>query len=137
MKLSLLRRLERSNTWYLPQEIDRFRSSYRKSILSCDNVNVEPCYIEDDILINDASKKYRRTIININSKDILVHRQRRKIITLEAVLEAQRRILRCSDEKLEKDHKLAYISDQFSNWSRTLVRRVGISNYHSAFSDEL
>ena len=73
-------------------------------------------------------------MINVNSKEILAYRQRRKTIALQAVLEAQRRIALCTYAESEKDHKLAYVSDQLSNWSRTLARRVGISNHRCAFS---
>jgi len=71
-------------------------------------------------------------MINIYSKNVLIHRERRKIIALKAVLEAQRRIGQYISEDPEKEYKIACVSHQFSSWSRTLARRVG---YHSAMSD--
>jgi len=51
---STMTELERSKIWYLPHEIDYFRSSHRQNILCCDINNIEPCYVEDEILNNDT-----------------------------------------------------------------------------------
>ena len=132
---SSMTELERSNTWYLPHEIEQFRSSYRTSILNSDTNNIEPCYVEYNFRKGDQNKDC--AMINVNSKNVLIYRQKRKIIALNAVLEAQKRIMQCISDESKKDHELACISDQFTFWSRALARRVGVSNYHSAVSDDL
>ena len=135
---SSMTELERSKIWYRPQEIDYFRNDYRQYIISSTINTEEPCYVEKDFINkkDGSSESINNNMVNINSMNMLIYRKRRKIIAIRAVLEAQKRIMKCLAVDLDKDNKLAYVSDQFSHWSRILARHVALNTYYSAVLDD-
>jgi len=102
----------RSSTWYDHEELESFRREARLSAISSPVVQ---------LLV-----KERRIIsrnMQIDEKEIISERRRRKHVAIQAVLEAQRR-LQCLP--FNKDEKLANVSSQFSHLTRDIARRVAV-----------
>merc|ERR1712232_1380794 len=73
------------------------------------------------LLVKESMMKGRS--MQLDEKEVLYHKRRRKHVAIQAVLEAHRRL---KDLPVDKEQKLADVSSQFSNWSRDLARRVAV-----------
>ena len=103
---------ERASTWYKQEELDSFRSEAHLSTLSSPAVQ---------LLVKESMAKSRS--MQLDEKEVLYQKRRRKHVAIQAVLEAQRRL---KNLPLDKEQKLSDVSSQFSNWARDLARRVAV-----------
>jgi len=102
----------RSSTWYDHEELESFRREARVSAISSPVVQ---------LLVKESRINSRN--MQIDEKEIISERRRRKHVAIQAVLEAQRR-LQCLP--FNKDEKLANVSSQFSHLTRDIARRVAV-----------
>ena len=101
-----------SSTWYGEEELDSFRKEARLSTFSSPVVQ---------LLVKESMMKSRS--MQLDEKEVVYHKRRRKQIAIKAVLEAQRRL---KDLPFDKEEKLAEVSNQFSKWSRDVAGRVAV-----------
>ena len=110
-----------TSTWYDNEELESFRRDAKSTTLSSTFMQ---------LIVEESRKKSRS--MQLDEKEMLFQRRRRKHVAIKAVLEAQRRLKSLA---YDKDEKLAEVSTQFSKWARDVARRVAVVEAYALESD--
>ena len=113
--------LSSTSTWYDNEELESFRREAKSATLSSTFVQ---------LLVEESRMKSRS--VQLDEKEILFQRRRRKYVAIKAVLEAQRRL---KSLPYDKDDKLAEVSNQFSKWARHVAHRVAVVESYTIESE--
>ena len=110
-----------TSTWYGNKDLESFRSEATSATLSSTFVQ---------LLVEES--KMKCGTMQLDEKEVLFQRRRRRRVAIKAVLEAQSRL---KSLPYDKGEKLAEVSTQFSKWARDVAHRVAVVESFAVESD--